>query len=57
MHRAGVLGRAGWAAAIADLHSGLPLVPSAFNWPRAAAYPSGEWPKTLICPARGITVL
>ncbi|MEY9930850.1 DNA-binding transcriptional ArsR family regulator [Catenulispora sp. GP43] len=83
VHRAGVLGRAGWAAAIADLHtsvrwhedgievsgmgaeqkviplagSGLLLVPSAFNWPRAATYTSGEWPKTLIYPARGIAVL
>ncbi|MBS2539977.1 winged helix-turn-helix transcriptional regulator [Catenulispora sp. NF23] len=83
VHRAGVLGRAGWAAAIADLHTsvrwhddgielsgtgteqqliplagnGLLLVPSAFNWPRAAAYTSGEWPKTLIYPARGIAVL
>lgn len=83
VHRAGVLGRAGWAAAIADLHtsvrwhddgievsgmgsdqkviplagSGLLLVPSAFNWPNAATYTSGEWPKTLIYPARGIAVL
>jgi DNA-binding transcriptional ArsR family regulator len=83
VHRAGVLGRAGWAAAIADLHTsvrwhddgievsnmgtgqeviplagnGLLLVPSAFNWPHAATYTSGEWPKTLIYPARGIGVL
>jgi len=83
VHRAGVLGRAGWSTAIADLHtalrwhddgievsglsaghhvipldgSGLLLVPSAFIWPHAAAHTSGDWPKTLIYPARGIAAL
>jgi DNA-binding transcriptional ArsR family regulator len=83
VHRAGVLGRAGWCAAIADLHTalrwhddgievsgisaerhvvpldgnGLLLVPSAFIWPDAAAHASGDWPKTLIYPARGIAAL
>jgi len=83
VHRAGVLGRAGWSAAIADLHTalrwhddgielsgisaepqviplnghGLLLVPSAYIWPHAAAHTSGDWPKTLIYPARGIAAL
>lgn len=83
VHRAGVLGRAGWRAAIADLHSsmrwhddaielsgitaeqrviplegrGLLLVPSAYIWPHAAAHTSGDWPKTMIYPARGIAAL
>ena len=83
VHRAGALGRAGWSAAIADLHTamrwhddgievsgisaerqvipldghGLLLVPSAYIWPHAAAHTSGDWPKTLIYPARGIAAL
>lgn len=83
VHRAGTLGRAGWRAAIADLHKsmrwhddgielsgfgteqqviplggdGLLLVPSAYIWPHAASHTSGDWPKTLIYPARGIAAL
>lgn len=83
VHRAGVLGRAGWAAAFADLHAflrwhadgievsgisaedeviplagnGLLLVPSAFIRPHIAAHTAGDWPKTVVYPARGIAVL
>jgi DNA-binding transcriptional ArsR family regulator len=36
---------------------GLLLIPSAFVWPRVAAYNEDPWPKAIVYPARGVAAL